>query len=233
MLNGGTLAFNSAFDNDVSDVGYLDNPPPVPARLTAYSLVLMVIGGAGAFFISVNYAAAYWISFIMSVLYSCPPVRLKARAGYDILINVVGYGALTTYAGWACVSDRLDLFIVLICVGYMFLFASLYPLTQIYQYEEDLAKNDKTFSIALGPLWSLRFAFLMMLCAFAVFFYVSLVNDGTAYLFIPPLILWLTVLAPWLILGRAYAEKKGMYRALWAWAFTDIAMVLAFNYNML
>ncbi|MFQ5964905.1 MAG: hypothetical protein ACE5KZ_11555 [Candidatus Scalinduaceae bacterium] len=30
MLNGGTLAFNSAFDRDTGDIDYLDSPPPVP-----------------------------------------------------------------------------------------------------------------------------------------------------------------------------------------------------------
>lgn len=31
--NGGTLAINSVFDRDGGDIGYLDDPPPVPAAL--------------------------------------------------------------------------------------------------------------------------------------------------------------------------------------------------------
>ena len=29
--NGGTLALNSVFDRDEGDIGYLDDPPPVPS----------------------------------------------------------------------------------------------------------------------------------------------------------------------------------------------------------
>ena len=78
LLNGGTLALNSAFDKDTGPIGYLDNPPPVPSRLALFGLVSMTIGLAASFFISIPYAVAYVVSVIMSVLYSCPPFRLKA-----------------------------------------------------------------------------------------------------------------------------------------------------------
>ena len=42
--NGGTLAINSAYDKDEGDIGYLKNPPPVPAHLARFSLVLLSIG---------------------------------------------------------------------------------------------------------------------------------------------------------------------------------------------
>lgn len=33
MLNGGKLTFNSAFDKEIGDIGYLDSLPPVPSSL--------------------------------------------------------------------------------------------------------------------------------------------------------------------------------------------------------
>ena len=44
LLNGGTLAINSAFDNDEGDIGYLDAPPPPPA----HRAVWLCLDGRGA-----------------------------------------------------------------------------------------------------------------------------------------------------------------------------------------
>ncbi len=81
MLNGGTLAFNSAFDKDTGDIGYLDSPPPIPANLWLFGLFFMITGGIIiAFLVSSYFAIAYWICFFMSIAYSCPPVRLKSKS---------------------------------------------------------------------------------------------------------------------------------------------------------
>ena len=51
---------------------------------------------------------AYALCFVLSVLYSVPPFRLKAVAGADWLINMWGFGTLTPYAGWAATGLPLD-----------------------------------------------------------------------------------------------------------------------------
>jgi len=230
LLNGGTLAFNSAFDNDAGDIGYLDSPPPVPPKLWLFGLILILAGLPLSFLLlPLTYVAAYGASVILSLLYSCPPVRLKARAGFDILINMIGYGGLTTFAGWASVSSEIPPSIILVCVGYMFLFAAFYPFTQIYQYEEDRAKGDRTFAVMLGPSRALKFSAVALLCAFVMFAVAVPPAVPMPYLALAPaLAAWLAVLVPWMLKGRAYPEKKGMYRGLWAWGATDVLVVVAF-----
>jgi chlorophyll synthase len=227
FLNGGTLAYNSAYDNDEGDIGYLDNPPKPPKYLWLFSLALMFAGGGLAFLVSRNFAYAYLACLAMSLMYSCPPLRLKARAGWDMLINVLGYGALTTFGGWASVSGEVSPFIIIICAGYAFLFGALYPLTQIYQYDEDKSRGDRTFAILLGPKWSLRFALFCALAAFGAFVWSVTLRDGAVIWLAPALAAWLMVLVPWIFRGRAYPEKQGMYRALWAWGLTDILVIVA------
>ncbi|KAA3596047.1 MAG: hypothetical protein D8M57_10905 [Candidatus Scalindua sp. AMX11] len=229
MLNGGTLAFNSAFDRDTGNIGYLDSPPPVPKRLWFLGLLLMISGGISAFFISYSFTIAYWICFFMSVAYSCPPLRLKARAGFDIAICVIGYGALTTFAGWSCARGSLTPFIVLTCLAFTFLFGTLYPLTQIYQSDEDHSKGDKTFTVAMGLHWSLLFSLLCLFCSFSLFFYLSFLLQSWWYLFLFPLLVWLIILIPWIKRGAGYPAKLGMYRSLWAWIITDLTVVIIFS----
>jgi len=100
FLNGGTLAFNSAYDRDTGPVAYLPNPPAPPRWLAKASLGVMLLGVLLAFFVvGTAFAAVVGFSVLMSVMYSHPAIRLKARPGLDLLVNMLGYGAGTTLAG--------------------------------------------------------------------------------------------------------------------------------------
>ena len=99
---------------------------------------------------------AYSISFVMSLLYSVPPVRLKARAGWDVLINSIGFGALTIFAGWAAAGQPVRAPIINIVLAFFFFFVGFYPTTQIYQTEEDQQRGDLTVALALGKKNALR-----------------------------------------------------------------------------
>jgi len=234
FLNGGTLALNSAFDNDEGDIGYLDAPPPPPRRLAAVSLALLGAGQLLALALPIGFVLAYALCFLMSVAYSVPPVRLKAVGGVDWLINMVGFGTLTPYAGWAATGRALDAPHALALLAFCPLFAALYPLTQLYQFEEDRRRGDRTLALMLGMRVSLIVALLAMLLAFA------LLGAGAAGATARPwqwaalgvaLLAWLLVLIPWLRGWRAMTpaqHQRGMYAALWAWAVTDLAVVLAF-----
>ncbi len=94
LMNGGTLALNSAFDQDEGDIGYLKAPPRPPAHLGAFSSVLLGTSALLAFLLPLPFALINLACVVMSVLYSVPPPRLKARAGWDLLINCVGFGLL-------------------------------------------------------------------------------------------------------------------------------------------
>jgi len=240
FLNGGTLAINSAFDKDEGDIGYLRQPPPVPSSLFAFGMALLVSGGALSLRLPGPFTAAYGICFVMSVLYSVPPFRFKAVAGVDWLINMVGFGALTPYAGWATTGRPLDRPALLVFAAFAPLFAALYPLTQIYQFEEDRRRGDRTLALMLGERPSLLLAIGAAVIAFVLF---GMAGAGRGWL--PPAIgdgwrgglllaafgAWMAVLLPWLVRCRTMTpaqHQRGMYAALGAWAVTDIAVALSF-----
>jgi 4-hydroxybenzoate polyprenyltransferase len=95
FLNGGTLALNTAYDRDEegADIGYLENPPPRPPDLAHFATNLMILGLAAAFALPWGFFWIYATSLLLSMLYSIPPVRLKALPGPDLLVNMIGYGA--------------------------------------------------------------------------------------------------------------------------------------------
>jgi len=235
-LNGGTLALNSAFDRDEGDIAYLRQPPPPPRHLALFGFGLMLAGGAAAFFLPRGYVLAYWLCLLLSVLYSVPPFRLKAVPGLDWIINMWGFGTLTPYAGWAATGLPVGPAGRLILVGFCPLFAALYPLTQIYQVEEDTRRGDRTLAIFLGVHRSLLLAVGGVILAFLLFATAGVragwgASELWRWLLLALAALgWGLVLLPWLWrYSRMVARQHqhGMYRALFAWALTDLAVVLA------
>ncbi len=234
FLNGGTLALNSVFDKDEGDIGYLRAPPTPPAHLLSFSLGLMAVGQMLAFTLPAGFRLAYAVCFAMSLAYSVPPLRFKAVAGVDWVINMWGFGTLTPYAGWAATGRPLDLVHGLVLLGFCPLFASLYPLTQIYQVEEDRRRGDRTLALILGMRASLAVAIAACLLAFGLF--VAAASRRGAGLWqwaglAVALAGWLWVLVPWYRRRDAMTSaehQRGFYAALSAWAVTDVAVLLAF-----
>src|SRR5687768_5892926 len=233
-LNGGTLAINSAFDRDSGDIGYLDAPPPVPTGLLRVGLGLMILGQLGALMLPAGFAIAYAICFALSVLYSIPPFRFKAVAGVDWIINMIGFGTLTPYAGWAATGIAMTPAAALVLVAFCPLFAALYPLTQLYQFEEDRQRGDRTLSLMLGMRASLSVAVVASGVAFACFAVAATLGNVSTARAIPLVIAgvtWLALLTRWSArcARMTTAEhKRGMYAALGAWGLTDVAVLIAF-----
>jgi 4-hydroxybenzoate polyprenyltransferase len=238
-LNGGTLAINSAYDRDEGDVAYLRSPPRPPRRLAGFSLGLMGVGQLLALALPARYAAAYAVCFLLSVLYSVPPVRLKAVAGADWVINMWGFGTLTPYAGWVATGLPIDPPRGLVLLAFCPLFAALYPLTQLYQLEEDTRRGDRTLAVVLGVPRSLDAALAAALLAFAVFGLAGLRSGweqgGGGWRWgglLAALVAWVRVLVPWRRRADRYTpadHQRGMYQALGAWALTDVAVLVAWG----
>ncbi len=234
LLNGGTLALNTAFDRDEGDIGYLRAPPPVPRYLLPFSVALLVGGQLLALSLPPAFQIDYGICFALSVLYSVPPFRFKAVAGVDWVINMWGFGTLTPYAAWAATGRSLDTGHALVLLAFCPLFAALYPLTQLYQFDEDRRRGDRTLALILGMRRSLLVAIVSALLAFALFAAAALVlrvGVGWGLVLAVPFAAWLLVLVPWYAGHEDWSpaeHQRGMYRALTAWALTDLAVLAVF-----
>ena len=232
MGSGGTLALNSAFDQDEGDVAFLHNPPRPPRLLALFALVVMVVGLIIALFISVRFLAAYLICFLMSALYSVPPFRMKSRPGADMLISATGYGAMTVYSGWAALDLPLVPPITNVVAAFFCLLAAWYPLTQFYQMEEDRRRGDRTLTLTIGKRNGLILATIAALLGFAFLGAEILLRHwglralGVGLGFIG----WAAVLIHWWFHWReadTLYERTGMYLLVWAFAVTQIGVLVA------
>lgn len=233
FLNGGTLAINSVFDRDEGDIGYLNAPPALPRYLLQFSLVLLVGGQLLALTLPAGFQLAYAVCFALSLLYSVPPFRFKAVAGVDWVINMWGFGTLTPYAAWAATGRPLDLGHALVLLAFCPLFAALYPLTQLYQCDEDRRRGDRTLALILGMRAALGVATACTVLAFVLFVWAAatLQVGGRGISLALPFGLWMLVLLPWLAghpRWSAAQHQRGMYRALAAWAVTDVVVLFVF-----
>lgn len=229
LLNGGTLAINSAFDQDEGDIGYLKAPPKPPEHLLAFSSMLLIASTALGFLLPLPFALLNLACVVMSVLYSVPPVRLKARAGWDLLINCAGFGLFTPLAGWALTGRSFSRAVLLVSLGFAFLFATLYPMTQIYQVAEDSRRGDRTLVIRVGVGQSLALALVTALGAHLLFVAGVLAQGRNPLPLAISLLFWLILLLSWMARWRRWTDRQheaGMYWGLGAWAVTDLSLLV-------
>jgi len=156
LLYPASNGYNSYFDKDEKSIGGLKNPPPVTKGLYYLSLLFdMVAIILGYIKISTFFAVMLLIYGLVSKAYSHPKVRLKKHAITGWIITGLFQGLFTyamCYVGVNKYSmENIWKAQVLIpgLLSSIMLWAN-YPMTQVYQHEEDAKRGDKTFSLLLG-----------------------------------------------------------------------------------
>ena len=150
-LNGGVTAYNSYWDKDEGPIGGLKAPPPMrpwmhPASLAVQAIGLVIGWSEGPVFI-----ALYGATMLLSVAYSWPGMRWKGHPQLSLVAVGVGTGTNTFLMGYlAGGREGLSPTLILAAVGVALLLLSLYPVSQVFQIEEDSARGDTTFATAYG-----------------------------------------------------------------------------------
>jgi 4-hydroxybenzoate polyprenyltransferase len=167
FLYGGTTAFNSYYDRDEGPIGGLEHPPPVTPELLPFSLIMQGIGLVLALFVSLPFLIVYLLTFLVATAYSHPLTRLKRLPLISLVVVGIGQGGVIALAGWLTARPALSDLTPLAWWGVLaatLTIAGIYPVTQVYQIEEDLARGDVTFAAWVGPRRALRVATLLQTC---------------------------------------------------------------------
>jgi 4-hydroxybenzoate polyprenyltransferase len=182
-------AYNSYFDKDEDSIALLSKPPKVDISLYYFSLLMELIALLLAFFVGWQFVFAVVIYSILSKLYSHPVTRLKKYPVISFLVVFIFQGAFiywTTYAAIAGTSifdfwNQHFFWAGIICSC---LIGASYPLTQIYQHQEDSRRGDRTLSLLLGYRGSFAFAAcLFAICVIVCFYYWNAVNQIIKFYF--------------------------------------------------
>jgi 4-hydroxybenzoate polyprenyltransferase len=164
-LYGGTTAYNSYYDRDEGPVGGLKQPPPVTPELLPFSLALQVVGAVLAYAVNVDLFLLYLLVFALFTAYSHPIVRLKKRPFLGLLTVALGQGIVAGLCGAAAAAVSPLALPGMAWAGIVAVTAvttGFYPITQIYQIDEDVARGDLTFAAWAGPRRAFAFALVFM-----------------------------------------------------------------------
>jgi 1,4-dihydroxy-2-naphthoate octaprenyltransferase len=156
---GGTTAFNSHYDKDEGPIGGLEAPPPPGRWLLPGSLVLQAIGLALAFAVGLHFALVCTTFAILGVLYSHPLTRFKGKPWPSWLTVMIGQGALGAIAGVTAVDDaRITPELAFGVAAAAAIVGAIYPLSQVFQIDEDTRRGDRTVAMMLGRTGTPRVA---------------------------------------------------------------------------
>lgn len=175
LLYPASNGYNSYFDKDEESIGGLEHPPATTKNLYRWALILDGAALLLGLLVDWKFSAMLLIYGLASKAYSHPVIRLKRRPilgwlavgvfqGYFTFLMTV-YGVLDiTIASlfeWSWQSPAL--------LSSLLLLGS-YPMTQIYQHDEDTRRGDITLSLTLGVRGTFYFTGLFFLVSSVGFF---------------------------------------------------------------
>ncbi len=161
--------YNSYCDEDEGSVGGLERPPRVTGHLFVLVTLFDLLAAGTSLFLDPFFGGMVILYLLISKAYSYPGTRLKRFpvSGTAIVIFFQGaftYWLIKTGLGIAPSALLSGTDITFALTSSLFLLGS-YPLTQIYQHQEDLNRGDVTLSALLGVRSTFLFSGIVFLAA--------------------------------------------------------------------
>ncbi len=162
FLFGGATVFNSFWDKDEGPIGGLKHPPKMKPWMRPVSMVMQFFALAWCLTINVEFTVIYGISLLLFWLYSSPKARWKGHPILSLIAIGISTGTNSFLLGILATGQHtLTPENVITSVGVACIILSLYPISQIYQMEEDSRRGDITFTMKYGLYNTKRFFFVL------------------------------------------------------------------------
>ena len=167
--------YNSYFDKDEQSIGGLKNPPPVEKGLYLTALLFDIIAiGLAVVMINTLFAVMLLIYGLISKAYSHPLIRLKKYPIGGWLAAGLFQGFFTFLMSYVAINnfELENLLVARVLVPASLTSIMLwgnYPMTQVYQHEEDARHGDRTMSLLLGIRGTFTFVLVVFILASAGF----------------------------------------------------------------
>jgi hypothetical protein len=187
LLYPASNGYNSYFDKDEKSIGVLKNPPPVDKSLYYVALILDLLAIVlGYLKINLTFTVMLLIYGLVSKAYSHPAIRIKKHAVTSWIITGVFQGLFSFVMCYAGINNfdltpALKPIVILGGALTTIMLWANYPMTQIYQHEEDARHGDQTMSILLGIRGTFVFTGALFALVMPGFFFFLDHYFGTKY----------------------------------------------------
>jgi UbiA prenyltransferase family len=174
--------YNSYVDRDEGSIGGIEKPPMPTEKLFYVTLVMDILAiFLAVLLVNVAFAACLVTYILGSRAYSARQIRLKKYPIVAFLLVTFFQGAFTLYMSHLGITKHflgIDATTIWLLAACSFQIAGVYPLTQIYQHQQDLADGVVTLSYKLGYRGTFIFAGGMFaLCNISYFLYFNRINQ--------------------------------------------------------
>lgn len=164
--------YNSYMDRDESPIGGLSKPMQPTKQLFYTSVAMDIVAVLFSVFISYYFAAGILVYILASRAYSYRGIRLKKYPIAGYLVVVICQGALIFFLTWYGAGEIQSMQVpFLSMIAASCLIGGYYPLTQVYQHEEDKKDGVKTISLLLGKRGTFIFCGIIFTIATVVLFF--------------------------------------------------------------
>ncbi|MBD3630580.1 UbiA family prenyltransferase [Cyclobacterium sp.] len=238
LLYPSSNGYNSYFDKDEKSIGGLKNPKKVTKGLyylsqTFFFLALLLSTLLGPVFLFM-----VLVYGLVSMAYSHPAIRLKKYPFISWLTAGLFQGAFTfgmCYEGFSgsglAELAQKEVWIPAMLTSVLLL--GSYPLTQVYQHEEDLKRGDITLSIKLGITGTFGFAAIWFLLGGLAFvqYFISMNLSSAIWAFLFAMLPVVSYFSLWFLLVQKNPQKYVSHQmAMWMNKISATALNLFFIY---
>ena len=158
--------YNSYMDRDTSPIGGIEKPLQPTRHLFIVTVIMDVFAVCLSFSITWLFALGIFFYILASRAYSYRKIRLKKYPIIGYLTVVIFQGCVTFFLVYYGSNQQHSIHVPVIAViAAGLLIGGFYPLTQIYQHEEDVRDGVITISYKLG--YKGTFIFTGIIYAFA------------------------------------------------------------------
>ncbi len=240
LLYPSSNGYNSYMDRDTDSIGGIKQPM-APEKELFYVTVFMDLLAIGlSFLVSVFFMWLLVCYIICSRMYSYRGIRLKKYPiiGYlTVILNQGGLLFLMVYRGAAVLQNNGMPWLGMMAA--CFLIGGFYPITQVYQHEQDKRDGVRTISILLGKKGTFVFCSLIYLAAFSILFLYyqqkeQLLSFGILQLFFLPVLVYFIRWTIQVWKNDAMADFKHTMQMNWlASACTNLGFITLLIYHYL
>ncbi len=223
--------YNSYMDRDETPIGGVSQPLQPTRQLFYVTVIMDIIAIVMSTIISFYFAAGILLYILTSRAYSFRGIRLKKFPVIGYLVVIIFQGGITFFLAYHGSSADKTLHIqVWPMIASTLLIGGYYPLTQVYQHEEDLKDGVETISYKLGKRGTFVFCGIVFAMATAAMFFTFEERKQLKFFFIfaicmlPMIFFFLT----WMMKVWRDGSKADFKNSLWMNLLASVCTTICF-----